>query len=70
MPLLQAVPGGVPVSVPQRSPAPCLQVESLPSLKALGRFVDSSQLTPELDGAFPYSHGEWVQFFQVSVSTP
>uniref|UniRef100_A0A8B9FIQ5 KIAA1755 n=1 Tax=Amazona collaria TaxID=241587 RepID=A0A8B9FIQ5_9PSIT len=63
-------PGGVPVSVPQHSPAPCPQVESLPSLKALGRFIDSSQLTPELDGAFPYSHGEWVQFFQVSVSTP
>uniref|UniRef100_A0A672TX96 KIAA1755 n=1 Tax=Strigops habroptila TaxID=2489341 RepID=A0A672TX96_STRHB len=54
---------------PHRSPAPYPQVESLPSLKALGRFVDSSQLTPELDGAFPYSHGEWVQFFQVSVTT-
>ncbi|KAM4649644.1 uncharacterized protein KIAA1755 homolog [Amazona ochrocephala] len=47
-----------------REKLPGLQVESLPSLKALGRFVDSSQLTPELDGAFPYSHGEWVQFFQ------
>ncbi|XP_033923116.1 uncharacterized protein KIAA1755 homolog isoform X2 [Melopsittacus undulatus] len=47
-----------------REKLPGVQVESLPSLKALGRFVDSSQLTPELDGAFPYSHGEWVQFFQ------
>ncbi|XP_065547597.1 uncharacterized protein KIAA1755 homolog isoform X2 [Lathamus discolor] len=50
--------------VTHREKLPGVQVESLPSLKALGRFVDSSQLTPELDGAFPYSHGEWVQFFQ------
>ncbi|XP_030913904.1 uncharacterized protein KIAA1755 homolog isoform X2 [Geospiza fortis] len=41
-----------------------VQVETLTSLKALGRHVDSSQLPPELDGAFPYCHGEWVQFFQ------
>jgi len=45
-------------------------VETLASLKALGRFVDSSQLTEELDGAFPYCHSEWVEFFQVSVTTP
>ncbi|KAJ7417456.1 hypothetical protein BTVI_32692 [Pitangus sulphuratus] len=43
---------------------PGVQVETLTSLKALGRHVDSSQLPPELDGAFPYCHGEWVQFFQ------
>lgn len=50
---------------------PCApQVETLASLKALGRYVDSSQLTQELDGTFPYCHGEWVQFFQVSVITP
>lgn len=49
-------------------PAP--QVETLTSLKALGRYVDSSQVTAELDGTFPYCHGEWVQFFQVSVITP
>ncbi|XP_068890421.1 uncharacterized protein KIAA1755 homolog isoform X1 [Aphelocoma coerulescens] len=41
-----------------------VQVETLTSLKALGRHVDSSQLPPELDGAFPYCHGEWVHFFQ------
>ncbi|KFZ55537.1 Uncharacterized protein KIAA1755, partial [Antrostomus carolinensis] len=41
-----------------------VQVEALPSLKALGRYVDSSQLTEELDGTFPYCHDEWVQFFQ------
>lgn len=42
------------------------QVETLASLKALGRYIDSSQLTPELNGTFPYCHSEWVQFFQVS----
>ncbi|KAM6120863.1 uncharacterized protein KIAA1755 homolog [Phoenicopterus ruber ruber] len=47
-----------------RERLPGLQVETLASLKALGRYVDSSQLTQELDGAFPYCHGEWVQFFQ------
>ncbi|XP_010218028.1 PREDICTED: uncharacterized protein LOC104572561 [Tinamus guttatus] len=41
-----------------------IQVETLPSLRALCRYVDSSQVTRELDGSFPYCHGEWVQFFQ------
>ncbi|XP_009992313.1 PREDICTED: uncharacterized protein KIAA1755 homolog [Chaetura pelagica] len=52
--------------VTQREKLPGLQVETLASLKALGRYVDSSQLPPELDGTFPYCHGEWVQFFQVT----
>uniref|UniRef100_A0A8D2M7B2 KIAA1755 n=1 Tax=Zonotrichia albicollis TaxID=44394 RepID=A0A8D2M7B2_ZONAL len=56
--------------VSHREKLPGVQVEILTSLKALGRHVDSSQLPPELDGAFPYCHGEWVQFFQVSVTTP
>ncbi|XP_063003544.1 uncharacterized protein KIAA1755 homolog isoform X2 [Elgaria multicarinata webbii] len=43
---------------------PGVQVELLSSLKALGRHVDSSQLTQALDGHFPYCHSEWVQFFQ------
>ncbi|XP_050773650.1 uncharacterized protein KIAA1755 homolog isoform X2 [Gopherus flavomarginatus] len=43
---------------------PGIQVELLTSLRALGRYVDSTQLTPDLDGTFPYNHGEWVQFFQ------
>ncbi|XP_048819334.1 uncharacterized protein KIAA1755 homolog isoform X2 [Lagopus muta] len=47
-----------------REKLPGLQVEMLTSLKALGRFVDSSQVTAELEGSFPYCHGEWVQFFQ------
>ncbi|XP_065610330.1 uncharacterized protein KIAA1755 homolog [Cyrtonyx montezumae] len=47
-----------------RERLPGLQVETLTSLKALGRFVDSSQVTAELEGSFPYCHGEWVQFFQ------
>uniref|UniRef100_A0A8C4TRS8 KIAA1755 n=1 Tax=Falco tinnunculus TaxID=100819 RepID=A0A8C4TRS8_FALTI len=50
--------------VTHREKLPGVQVETLTSLKALGRYVDSSQLTQELDGAFPYCHGEWVQFFQ------
>ncbi|KAM9371979.1 LOW QUALITY PROTEIN: uncharacterized protein KIAA1755 homolog [Phaethornis superciliosus] len=50
--------------VPPRERLPGVQVETLASLKALGRHIDSSQLTPELDGTFPYCHGEWVQFFQ------
>ncbi|CAM9554585.1 unnamed protein product [Bubo scandiacus] len=50
--------------VAHRERLPGVQVETLVSLKALGRHVDSSQLTPELDGTFPYCHGEWVQFFQ------
>ncbi|XP_065501742.1 uncharacterized protein KIAA1755 homolog isoform X2 [Caloenas nicobarica] len=47
-----------------RERLPGAQVETLASLKALSRYVDSSQLTPELNGTFPYCHGEWVQFFQ------
>ncbi|XP_075756920.1 uncharacterized protein KIAA1755 homolog isoform X2 [Pelodiscus sinensis] len=43
---------------------PGMQVEVLPSLRALGRHVDRTQLTPDLDGTFPYCHDEWVQFFQ------
>ncbi|XP_017678043.1 PREDICTED: uncharacterized protein KIAA1755 homolog [Lepidothrix coronata] len=50
--------------VAHRERLPGVLVETLTSLKALGRHVDSSQLPPELDGAFPYCHGEWVQFFQ------
>ncbi|XP_071429236.1 uncharacterized protein KIAA1755 homolog isoform X2 [Pithys albifrons albifrons] len=50
--------------VAHREKLPGVQVETLTSLKALGRHVDSSQLPPELDGAFPYCHSEWVQFFQ------
>ncbi|KAM9260627.1 uncharacterized protein KIAA1755 homolog [Cariama cristata] len=50
--------------VAHRERLPGVQVETLASLKALGRYVDSSQLTQELDGAFPYCHDEWVQFFQ------
>lgn len=68
---LHAVPGeflGLGPCGTHKPPAP--QVETLTSLKALGRYVDSSQVTAELDGTFPYCHGEWVQFFQVSVITP
>ncbi|XP_035199847.1 LOW QUALITY PROTEIN: uncharacterized protein KIAA1755 homolog [Oxyura jamaicensis] len=47
-----------------RERLPGVQLETLTSLKALGRYVDGSQVTAELDGTFPYCHGEWVQFFQ------
>ncbi|KAK2520775.1 hypothetical protein Q9233_011411, partial [Columba guinea] len=47
-----------------RERLPGAQVETLASLKALSRYIDSSQLTPELNGTFPYCHSEWVQFFQ------
>uniref|UniRef100_A0A674IWB5 KIAA1755 n=1 Tax=Terrapene triunguis TaxID=2587831 RepID=A0A674IWB5_9SAUR len=50
-------------SIYKRCPS-LLQVELLTSLRALSRYVDSTQLTPDLDGTFPYCHGEWVQFFQ------
>uniref|UniRef100_A0A2K6UGZ4 Pleckstrin homology and RhoGEF domain containing G4B n=1 Tax=Saimiri boliviensis boliviensis TaxID=39432 RepID=A0A2K6UGZ4_SAIBB len=41
-----------------------LQCQVVSSLKALHGFVDSSQLTADLDGTFPYSHSDWVCFRQ------
>ncbi|KAM5245887.1 uncharacterized protein KIAA1755 homolog [Ctenodactylus gundi] len=43
---------------------PDVQMEVLPSLKALSHHVDPSQLPAALEGPFPYCHAEWVQFFQ------
>ncbi|XP_075384874.1 uncharacterized protein KIAA1755 homolog [Tenrec ecaudatus] len=43
---------------------PNIQVEVLPSLKALSYHVDPSQLPAALEGSLPYCHSEWVQFFQ------
>ncbi|XP_016067847.1 PREDICTED: pleckstrin homology domain-containing family G member 4B [Miniopterus natalensis] len=39
-----------------------IQCEVVGSLKALHKFVDSSQLTAELEGSFPYSHSDWICF--------
>ncbi|KAM6224405.1 pleckstrin homology domain-containing family G member 4B [Rhynchocyon petersi] len=39
-----------------------LQCEVVSSLKALHKYIDSSQLTPELDGSFLYSHSDWICF--------
>ncbi|XP_004698462.1 pleckstrin homology domain-containing family G member 4B [Echinops telfairi] len=39
-----------------------LQCDVVSSLKALHKLIDSSQLTAELDGTFPYSHRDWVCF--------
>ncbi|XP_022368127.1 pleckstrin homology domain-containing family G member 4B [Enhydra lutris kenyoni] len=38
------------------------QCEVVGSLKALHKLVDSSQLTADLDGSFPYSHSAWICF--------
>ncbi|XP_062841641.1 pleckstrin homology domain-containing family G member 4B [Trichomycterus rosablanca] len=47
---------------PERdSSVPC---EVLTSLKALQKHVDSSQLTRDLDGAFPYDHHHFITFRQ------
>ncbi|GAA6066415.1 pleckstrin homology domain-containing family G member 4B-like, partial [Tachysurus ichikawai] len=40
---------------------PC---EVLTSLKALLKHIDSSQLTRDLDGTFPYNHNHYIQFRQ------
>ncbi|XP_074148817.1 uncharacterized protein KIAA1755 homolog [Sminthopsis crassicaudata] len=48
----------------QLEKVPGIQVEVITSLKALSRYVDQSQLTPDLEGSFPYCHSQWVQFFQ------
>ncbi|XP_077605536.1 pleckstrin homology domain-containing family G member 4B [Crocuta crocuta] len=39
-----------------------IQCEVVGSLKALHKLVDSSQLTADLDGSFPYSHSDWICF--------
>ncbi|XP_029796996.1 pleckstrin homology domain-containing family G member 4B [Suricata suricatta] len=39
-----------------------IQCEVVGSLKALHKRVDSSQLTADLDGSFPYSHSDWICF--------
>ncbi|XP_036395206.1 pleckstrin homology domain-containing family G member 4B isoform X1 [Megalops cyprinoides] len=39
-----------------------VQCELLPSLKALLKHIDSSQLTRDLEGSFHYDHTHWVQF--------
>ena len=41
------------------------QCEVVGSLKALHKLVDSSQLTADLDGSFPYSHSDWICFRRV-----
>ncbi|XP_045042308.2 pleckstrin homology domain-containing family G member 4B isoform X4 [Desmodus rotundus] len=40
--------------------AAAIQYEVVGSLKALHKFVDSSQLTADLEGSFPYSHSDWI----------
>uniref|UniRef100_A0A4W3IS91 Uncharacterized protein n=1 Tax=Callorhinchus milii TaxID=7868 RepID=A0A4W3IS91_CALMI len=42
-----------------------IQMEVLTSLKALHKFIESNQLTEDLEGTFPYSHSDWTQFRMV-----
>ncbi|XP_041707960.2 pleckstrin homology domain-containing family G member 4B isoform X3 [Coregonus clupeaformis] len=41
-----------------------VQTELVTSLKTLLKHIDSSQLTRDLDGTFPYDHNHWVTFRQ------
>ncbi|KAK3541365.1 hypothetical protein QTP86_023084, partial [Hemibagrus guttatus] len=41
-----------------------IKSEVLTSLKALLKHIDSSQLTRDLDGTFPYDHNHYIQFRQ------
>ncbi|XP_036390019.1 uncharacterized protein KIAA1755 [Megalops cyprinoides] len=47
---------------PERHPG--LQMDVVTSLKALHKTVDGHQLTAGLEGSFPYSHSDWLQFYQ------
>lgn len=38
------------------------------SLEALPKVIDSSQLTPDLDGVLQYDHAQWIDLRLVSVS--
>ncbi|KAK2903663.1 hypothetical protein Q8A67_008376 [Cirrhinus molitorella] len=49
------------VKVERDVPVPC---EILTSLKALQKHIDSSQLTREFDGTFPYDHNHYIHFRQ------
>ncbi|XP_078092184.1 pleckstrin homology domain-containing family G member 4B [Mustelus asterias] len=41
---------------------PGVSIEVLTSWKAMHKFIDSNQLTENLEGRFPYNHSEWIQF--------
>ncbi|KAM6967956.1 pleckstrin homology domain-containing family G member 4B [Aplochiton taeniatus] len=41
-----------------------VQTELLTSLKALQKQIDSTQLTRDLEGSFPYIHSHWIHFRQ------
>lgn len=41
-----------------------VQTETLTSLKALHKHIDSSQLTGDLEGSFLYDHNHWIHFRQ------
>lgn len=41
---------------------PGISMEVLTSLKTLHKFIESTQLTENLEGTFPYNHSGWIQF--------
>ncbi|XP_078275088.1 pleckstrin homology domain-containing family G member 4B isoform X2 [Rhinoraja longicauda] len=42
--------------------SPGISMELLTSLKTLHKSIDSTQLTENLEGTFPYNHSGWIQF--------
>ena len=39
---------------------------NLTSLEGLGKFIDPSQLTPDLEGSLSYDHAIWIELRCVS----
>ncbi|XP_036387697.1 pleckstrin homology domain-containing family G member 4B-like [Megalops cyprinoides] len=49
---------------PRPEKHPGLQMDLVTSMKALHKVVEGQQLTPGLEGTFPYSHSDWLQLYQ------
>lgn len=41
---------------------------NLTSLEGLSKFIDPSQLTPDLEGGLSYDHGIWIELRCVSIA--
>ena len=49
----------------------CFYFQTNPtSLEGLSKFIDPSQLTPDLDGTLSYDHGIWIELRCVSFKIP
>ncbi|CAJ1051589.1 triple functional domain protein-like [Xyrichtys novacula] len=53
---------------PRPEKQPGLQMDTVTSMKALNKTVETCQLTTDLGGTFTYSHSDWLQFYQRLVS--